>query len=141
MTSPRDGQIALPFVLLVGGIIFEIVIAGAFVAYFASGSGYSARLEVRAWAVANSGVNDALVKIAKNKEFTASTMSYGFTLGSDAATVTVSRTNDSSGQYYVYTISSLGTAGARQKKIQAVAIVNQTTGALQLQSLNDVALQ
>ena len=64
MAHTRDGQIALPFVLLVGGIILEIVIAGAFVSYFASGSGYSARLEVRAWAVANSAVNDALVKIA-----------------------------------------------------------------------------
>ncbi len=141
MTSPRDGQIALPFVLLVGGIILEIVIGGAFVAYFSSGSGYSARLEVRAWAAANSGINDALVKIAKNKELTSSNMSYDLTLDADSATVTVSRTSDSSGQYYVYTVTSLGTAGLRQKKLQAVAIVNQTTGALQLQSLSDVALQ
>lgn len=141
MVSPRKGQIALPFVLLISGIIIEIVIAGSFVAYFASGSGYGARLQARAWAAAMSGVNDALVKIAKNKEVAPSEVQYELTLNSDTAIVTVSRTSDGTGEYYIYTVASLGSAGGRQKKLDAVLVVNQTTGALQLQSLTDVPLQ
>lgn len=141
MTSLEKGQIALPFVLLISGIIIEIVIAGAFVAYFASGSGYSARLQARAWAVAMSGVNDALMKIARNKEFAPTEVQYEFTLDADGAAVTASRTTDITGQYYLYTVTSLGSAGSRQKKLTATAVVHQVTGALQLQSLVDVPLQ
>ena len=141
MISSGKGQIALPFVLLISGIIIEIVIAGAFVAYFASGSGYSARLQARAWAVAMSGVNDALIKIAKNKEFASAGAQYPFALDADQSVISVSRTNDSSGQYYMYTITSLGVAGSRQKQLTATALVNQTTGILQLQSIVDVPLQ
>ncbi len=140
MTSSGKGQIALPFVLLISGIIIEIVIAGSFVTYFASGSGYSSRLQARAWAAAMSGVQDALVKIAKDKEFAPSTVQYEFTLDTDTATVTVSRTPDATGQYYVYTVTSLGSAGSRQKELTATAVVHQTTGALQLQSVVDTPL-
>ncbi len=141
MIFSEKGQIALPFVLLISGIIIEIVIAGAFVAYFASGSSYSVRLQARAWAVAMSGVNDALMKIAKNKEFAPAEVQYTFALDTDGAVITVSRTNDATGQYYIYTIISLGSAGSRQKELSATALVHQITGALQLQSLIDVPLQ
>ncbi len=140
MTS-KNAQIALSFVLLVSGVIIEIVIAGSFVTFFLSNSGLSERLQSRAATVAYSGVWDALVKISRNRDFGSSDQSYGLTLGNDSAAVSVSRTFNSGANAYVYTVSSLGTAGTREKRIVATAIVSQVTGQMQLQSLVDQALQ
>ena len=63
------GQITLPFILLVGGIIVEIAIAGLFTAYFLSSANLGERLATRAASAAYSGIQDAMVKITRNKEF------------------------------------------------------------------------
>ncbi len=130
-------QIALPFILLVSGIIIEIVVAGSLTSYFASGSGLGMRLESQASAAASSGINDALMRLTKNKDFGATNPSYGVAVGSDAATVTFTLVNS----YYTYTVTSLGTAGTRQKKAVATIIVASTTGAVALISLNEVPVQ
>jgi len=140
MTS-RNGQVALSFILLVSGVIIEVVIAGSFVTYFLSSSGLGERLQSRAASAAYSGVSDALVKISRNRDFGASTQNYGLTVGSDSDTVTVSRTLNGSAGIYVYTITSLGIASTREKNIVATAVVNQTTGQIQLQSIVDQSLQ
>lgn len=135
----RKAQIALPFILLVSGIIIEIVVAGSLTSYFASGSGFSERLQARASSVAYSGINDALAQIGKNKDFGALDPSYGISIEGDTATVTFQ--SSLSNGYYTYTITSLGVAGTRQAKVVAVAVVNDSTGHVQLQSLNEVAVQ
>ena len=135
----EEAQIALPFILLVSGIIIEIVVAGSLTSYFASGSGFSERLQARASSVAYSGINDALIQVAKNKDFGALNPSYGIDIEGDTATVSFQSLLANG--YYTYTITSLGIAGTRQVKIIAVAIVNDSTGQVQLQSLNEVAAQ
>lgn len=131
------GQIALPFILLVSGIIMEITIAGSFITYFLSTSGLGERLNLRASAAAQSGLRDAMIRVARDKDYAASTQNYNLAVGSDTAAVTVSRTVDSGLGVYIYTITSLGTASSRQKKLVATVIVNQKNGYLQLQSLID----
>lgn len=139
--SHIKGQIALSFVLLVSGVIIEIVIAGSFVTYFLSSSGLGERLQSRAATAAYSGLWDALVKISRNRDFGSSDQNYGLTIGSDSATVNVSRTLNSGAGVYVYSVTALGTAGTREKNIAATAIVDQITGQIQLQSVVDQALQ
>ncbi len=131
------GQIALPFILLVSGIIVEITIAGSFITYFLSTSGLGERLNLRANTAAQSGLRDAMIRIARDKDYAASTQNYNLTVGSDTAAVTVSRTVDSGLGIYIYTIASTGTASSRQRKLVATVIVNQKNGYLQLQSLID----
>lgn len=137
----KNGQVALSFILLVSGVIIEIVIAGSLVTYFLSNSGLGERLQSRAATAAYSGLWDALVKISRNRDFGATTQNYGLSVGSDSATLTVSRTFDSGGNVYVYSITSMGTAGTREKQLAATAVVNGTTGQIQLQSVADQALQ
>lgn len=132
-----DGQIALPFILLVSGIIIEITIAGSFITYFLSRSGLGERLSLRASAAANSGIRDAILRITRDKEYASSPQSYNLTVGSDTAAVTVSRTIDDPQNSYIYTITSTATAGSRKKKLKATVIVNRTTGFIQLQSLKE----
>jgi uncharacterized protein (UPF0333 family) len=139
--TATKGQIALSFVLLVSGVIIEIVIAGSFVTYFLSNSGFGERLQSRAATVAYSGLWDALVKISRNRDFGSTDQNYGLAMGSDSATVNVTRTLNAGAGVYVYSIISSGTAGTREKKLAATAIVDQVTGNIQLQSVVDQAFQ
>lgn len=143
--NKKRGQITLPFVLLIGGIIVEIAIAGSFVTYFLSSSGYGERLGNRANAAAQSGAWDAMVKISQNKEFSSASCglpySYSVTVGSDSAVVSVCRTTNSSLNAYVYTLTAVGTAVSRQKKLIATLIVDVTTGRLRLESTVEQAVE
>lgn len=129
-------QIALPFVLLISGIIIEIAIAGALVAYFSSSTSLGDRLALRATSVANSGIQDAIFKISQNKELGDTT--YTMTIGSDSTEITITRATDSAANAYVYTITSLATASSRQKKFQAIMVINVTTGKIDLRSITDM---
>lgn len=142
----RKGQMTLPFILLVSGIIIEIAIAGAFVTYFLSTSGYGERLAVRAEAAARSGVNDALVRIMQNKNFSSASCDspYEYSLsvgGGDISSVSLCRTTDFSTNTYTFTITSLGIAGMHQKKFVAIAVVDQTTGQTALESISERAVE
>lgn len=137
----KKGQIALSFVLLVSGIIIEIVIAGSFVTYFLTNTGLGERLQSRANTVAYSGLWDALVKISRNRDFGSSAQNYSLTVDNDSTAVSVSRSFNSGANVFIYTITSLGTAGTREKNIVATAVVSQVTGQVQLQSVVDQALQ
>ncbi len=133
------GQVALPFVLLVSGIILEIAVAGAIVAYFFSSSSLGERLLVRAAAAANSGMQDALARIAQNKHFISALADsrYCLTVDSDTAYIALTRTTNSAAGAYVYTVDSLGVAGARYKRLLATIDVDQTTGEVRLKSITD----
>jgi uncharacterized protein (UPF0333 family) len=140
MSFFKNGQIALPFILLVSGIIVEITIAGSFVTYFLSTSGLGERLSLRASAAAHSGIRDAMIKISRDKEYASTPVSYELAVGSDTTDVLVSKTDDDPNNSYVYTITSTGVASSRQRKIEATLIVNQTTGFIQLQSVQEVSV-
>jgi len=139
------GQITLPFVLLISGIIVEVAIAGSFVTYFLSTSGYGDRLAERASVAANSGIRDAMQRITNNKEFSSapcdSPYSYSISMENDSATVAVCRVTDVSSNKYVYTISSVGTAVSRQKKLVATFLADKTSGRVYLESTTEQALQ
>lgn len=136
----RGGQMTLPFILLISGIIVEIAIAGAFVTYFLSTSGYGERLAVRAETAARSGVNDALARVMQNKDFSSASCStpYTYTItagGGDTAQISLCRATDITTNKYTFTITSIGVAVSYQKKFVTTLLVDQTTGQAELQSL------
>jgi hypothetical protein len=135
----------LPFILLVSGIIVEIAIAGSFVAYFLSTSGYGERLSVRANAAAHSGARDGIMRISQNKEFVSnacdSPYTYSLAVGSDSAEVMICRTTDTENGRYAYIIESVGYAGSRQKKLGTQLLVDMVTGRVQLESIQEQAIE
>jgi hypothetical protein len=135
------GQIALPFVLLVGGIIIEIVIAGSFISFFISASSLGERLSVRALSAANTGMYDAIVKISSNKEFGAGGVNYETGVGDDTVSVSISRSVDDTNNVYVYTVLSTASARNRERKVRAELIVDQLTGKVNLQSVEEVSIE
>jgi hypothetical protein len=135
----RSGQATLSFILLVGGIVLEVAIAGSFATYFLSSSGLGERLSARAFTTAEAGIRDAQMRITRNKEFAQSgPVSYSIGVGIDGVSVDVSRsTLDSTN--YVFTATSTGTAVSRSRRLVAVLVVNRETGLVQLQSLAEVS--
>jgi len=132
----------LPFILLISGIIVEIAIAGAFVTYFLSTSGYGERLAVRAETAARSGINDAFARVMQNKDFSISSCvtPYTYTItagGGDTAQISLCRTTDVITNKYTFTVTSVGIAVSHQKKFVATLLVDQTTGQVELQSITE----
>lgn len=140
--NTHRGQMTLPFILLISGIIVEIAIAGAFVTYFLSTSGYGERLAVRAETAARSGINDVFARIMQNKDFSFSSCvtPYTYTIatgGGDTAQISLCRTTDATTNKYTFSITSIGVAASHQKKFIATLLVDQTTGQVELQSLTE----
>ncbi len=132
------GQATLSFIILVGGVILEIAIAGSLITYFLGVSGLGDRLSYRALAAAEAGVRDAEVAIARNKDLGA--QSYSFSVGPDTASVVITEsTTDPNNN--VYTINSTGIASTRQRKLTGTVVVSKTTGAAQVQSVVEQSVQ
>ncbi|MEK7147045.1 MAG: four helix bundle protein [Patescibacteria group bacterium] len=135
LNSRNRGQAALPTVLIIGGVLFEIAIGLTFIFFLLLNSGLGERLAAEALGVARAGVADAFIRIARDKNF--SSASFNVPIDSRTATVTVTR-DVSNPAFERKTITSIGAAGARQRKLQAVLVVVSNTGKIDLESINEV---
>lgn len=132
-------QISLPIILIISGIFIEIAIAGAFIVSFMVSSGQGERLSARAFTVAEAGVKDAFIKITRDKNFTPSINPYTLTVNDDLVSVTVERDpiDLPTGSYR---ITAVGTAGTRQRKLIGILSVNNLTGKVELQSIEELKI-
>jgi len=131
---PRSGQAVLSLIFVIGTVI---VLAGATLAFvvvsFLNASlGYQAAN--RALAVAAGGVQDGLLQLARNKDFSAT---YTATLGTYAAQVNVAQNVPVSGRV---TITSDAIVLGHERKVQAIIAVDQTTSNVSQVSWGEVAL-
>ncbi|MEE8131929.1 MAG: hypothetical protein V3T98_02695 [Candidatus Paceibacterota bacterium] len=132
----NKGIVALPVMLLLGGIIVEIGIAGLLISYFFIQSNLGIRLSAEALAAAQSGIQDATIKIIRDKNFTPG--SYSINIGNRSAQITVCKdTCAGSGKHQV---TSLGIAQKKQRQIQAILNVNSTTGEVKVESIKEIAI-
>ncbi len=131
----RRGQAALSLVFLIGGIIILVGVSLTFIVVSFIGSNYGFQMSNRALAAASGGANDAVIKLLRDKDF--SSAGYTVTIGSDSAAVAVTQNSPIAGQAKII---STGTASSYQRKIQAVAAVNATTGQVQLVSWEQLTL-
>lgn len=134
-----SGQTALPFMLVIGGIIIEVIIAGALIAFFVNNMILGERLAIRSLSAANVGVQDAAMKISNNKELaSAGSHDYNMDVGEDVVEVNINRSI--SGESYIFTVTSTASAGSQQSRLVAVFIVNQRTGRISLSSITEQAI-
>lgn len=131
--SNRQGQTVLSLVFLIGGII---VLAGITLAFLTSSflnSTHGFRISERARALAASGVYDALLRLARNKDLQAA--SYTISAGNDSATVSVTQDSPATG---LVTITSTSIISNRQKRIRAIVSRNATSSELYLVSWDQI---
>lgn len=133
-----SGQAALPTILLVGGIIIEIAIAGILIAFILSNSGWGERLSAQALAAAKAGAEDALLKITVDKNFSAPAPD-GYSFLVDNRVVKVIVIKDPAGYPSgVHQIISLGKALGRQRKLETILVVDSDTGKVDLKSTREI---
>lgn len=133
----RRGQATLSFIILIGGVILQVAIAGSVVGYFSTSSRFSERLSTRAMAAATAGLRDGQVRISRDRNYASAGDIYSFAVGSDTVEVTVSRIADDTNGVYIYTVSSVGTALARKKRLVGTIFINQNNGLLELKSVEE----
>ena len=132
----ENGMIALPTVLLVGGLIGEIVIVAMTTSYILANSELKIRNSADAFFAAKSGIQDGLIRIARDKTFASS---YNMNIGDGSAQIVVCKDAPCAANGKDK-ITSTGTFQGRSRKLEAVATVDSLTGEVRLESLKEVSL-
>ncbi len=121
----HNGQAVLPLVLLMGGLVVLMALTLLFLAQTFLTSSYGFQISERAKAVAASGAYDALLRLARNKDFTGV---YSLPLGTDSANVTIQNSPLSE----LVTITSVSTILSRMRKVTTVVSRSSYTGQITL---------
>lgn len=142
----KRGIASLPLILLLGAIIIEVSIASVFFLSYLNTSVYGTRMANQALVAAQTGINDAILRIIANKECgvdpSCSDSPYDIVINDNTATVTICKNTSGcpgvpailDGQHRV---TSLGKALTRQRKLVAILTVDPTTGLVTVDSIKD----
>jgi len=117
----RKGVAALITVLSLGGLIFTISMASAILAFWANQNIKSIRDSNKAFYAAYSGLQDAFIKLERNKDYTSNVFNLSINGTNDVSVVVSFASNQA-------TITSTSTLNQINKKLQTVADINATTG-------------
>jgi uncharacterized protein (UPF0333 family) len=140
------GAAALPIVLLVGSLLVEIGIAGSFIAYYLSQSGFGVKLSAEALAAAKAGIQDTKMRIVRNKNFIPSPNPYTLNIGNNSAQITVCKelktvsTACDTAMSGKFEVTSLGMAFTKRRQVRAILYVDSTTGEMKLESEKEIAI-
>lgn len=130
----RAGQTALSMTFLLGGIIVAVAVTLAFIVFSFLNASIGFERSTRAFVIASAGVDDALLRLARNKDFADA----GYcvpedTLPCDDGFATVAVTQDAPSLDHV-TILSEATASRYKRKIEAIAVITASTSEISLVS-------
>ncbi len=138
-----NGVVMLPIVLLIGGVIIEIGIAGAFITLYSGQVTFGIKTASEALAAAHSGVEDGMIKIVRDKNTSLASTTVLF--GETSAEVSILK--DFAGGFPAPgkdTITAIGSAGVgsmkKKRKLQSVVNVNQGTGEMRIEWLREIPL-
>lgn len=139
----REGVISLVATLLLGGIIIEIGLVGALLAYLLNSGNYGARLSAEALIAAKSGVDDGLLRIIRRDDNLVGAPTYAYSITTSTvggATVTLCRQSASCPDLSTQErqIVSVGSALSKKRKMIAVVILDATTSRMSIESLQEL---
>lgn len=140
------GAAAITTILIMGIIVAEIAVAAAVASYYASQTGLGLKLVYIASSAAQSGIDDGIIKIVRNKSFNPSPNPYTLTLSSGSAQVKVcagSTTNlsfcDTPAILGTFEITSLGSYVNKQSRLRAVLYSDPSTGLVTVSSIKEIS--
>ncbi|GEM_PF-1546912 len=138
-----NGVTSLATVIVMGAIVLEFAITGALLVYFLNTSNLGFKLAGEALSAAQSGVQDALLRITRDRTITIAKLTY-VNLSKETppalpqtfpSAVSVTITASLNGG--VYTITSVGQSLTKFRKLQAVAAVD-AFGKLTVMSIKEL---
>ncbi len=147
------GIVALPLMLLIGGIVLEMTIASTLIVFYILQGSIGARSAAEALVTAQSGISDASLQLARNAGYNTGGTSTIFTVdaqhtaqvfvcngnskGVATCSINAACSTVSAGKAE---ITSLGTVKGKNKCVRAVYNIDSTTGEIKLESSAEVAL-
>ncbi len=141
--NKQNGVVALSVTLLLGAIIVEIGAIGVLLAYTLNSVNYGARLSAEARLAAKSGVSDAMLRLIRDKRFTANP-AYVVEVGGRTVDVlvcngakTVSAPCDTVDPGKAE-VTSTGLAFPKQIKLEAIVDIAPITGEIRLITLKEL---
>jgi hypothetical protein len=138
--SNRRGIASLPVILLLGGVILEVGIAGAFLLVYLNNSIYGTRLANEALEASHSGINDAILRTIVDKDCGGSSATCPgdpYTLSVGRATAQVTICKDTCTPVGQTKITSLGRIFTKQHTLVAILNVSSTTGWVTVESIEE----
>lgn len=135
----RSGVSTLPTMLLLGGIIIEIAIAGAFLTYYFNVTNLGARLSAEALAAARAGADDALIQVVRNRTFSPDPNPYELTLTSGRTASVYICGEACTGVSGKTQVVSTATALNKKSRVEMTLIVT-SEGKVTVDSLKEVPL-
>ena len=135
--STRRGVAALPTILMIGGITVEIIIALTATSYLFVESEFGSKLSSDAYLAAIAGVQDAAIRIIRDKSLTQATTT--LPVGNYSADVSVCKDLPCAA-LGKHKILSVGKAQSRRRQLEAILNVDSVTGEVRLESLKEVSL-
>ncbi len=146
LMARQKGMTALPTVLLIGGVIIEIAIAGVFIVYFLGQSSFGVKWSAEALAAGRTGVYDAVLKIVREKNFSTGATPYTLAVGNHSVQIWVCLNSKTAVSYCdvaatgKYEITSLGNARNKYRRLRAFLNVNDVNGEVKVESISEIAL-
>jgi hypothetical protein len=136
----RRGVASLPAIILFGGLMVEIGLAGAFLIYYLNNSLYGTRLSQAALVAAQAGIEDGMLKVILDKSCPNISCPASYSIETDSGTADVVICKDSCSGAGTTQITSTGSSLTRKHKIVAVLTVNTTTGLVTKDSITEIPL-
>lgn len=118
----------------------EFVVAGAFLVYYLNSTNFGARLSAEALTAASAGIEDALIKIVRDKNCPNINCVSPYTLdvGDRSAVITICK--DSCAGSGTHQINSVGRALTQRRQLVAVVETNSVTGEVKIISIQEEPL-
>ncbi len=142
----QKGAAALVTMILIGSVVVEIGIVGLFIVYLMGQSSFGAKASAEAYLGARAGIDDALIKILRNKDvdYALSGSPYNLTVNKTSVEVSIYKdaVNNipgpptfSPGKDELYATGSLIN---KNRELKAVLNVDPVTGQVQIESIEEI---
>jgi len=145
---PAHAAAALSSILVVGIIVVEAAIAALVVSYLVGQQGLGLRRATQALTAARAGLDDAMLKIVRNKSFSPASP-YALAIGDISVSVLVCRELMASTTAYTachttslpskYEIVSTATAVNKKSRLKAVLVFDTASGLVTVESVQEIA--
>lgn len=130
----NNGVAILPLTLLISGLIIIISATIALTNYLLNYNSAVLKYSSEALAAAKSGIEDAIMKIIRNNNYSGS---FTLTIGQANVNVTVLSNDPMAGKD---TIISLAVVRSIQKKLKAIVNIDAMTTQVNIESIQEVAI-
>ncbi len=131
----KKGLAFMPTVLMIGVIMAELGIALVFLIYLSNLSSFSTRVSQEAMFAARTGVNDAILRIGRDKTFPSGFSNYEMSIGRVAVLVNIQKNTPGNNQD---TIVSTASVRSFQRVIQAIISINAKTDEVTIVSMEEI---